>query len=205
MEIDGILVYCLDPTIFAGTGKDYQISWDTIDEATKQKLFRITNVGYGYPGHTDDRWFIATQLAVWEVMGFDSYYAMTFENEVLDLSWEIAEIKRLSKTFGGSASFSGQTLELDLNESHTLCDEHGVLSHFQVSDVEGVDIQQNGNEITITIVDRQHQKTLSDAKGVTTGGLVYVYPGMQSLYMVHRSEVPYSYQLNLKFSITLYT
>lgn len=198
MEIDGILVYCLDPTIFAGTGKDYQISWDTIDEATKQKLFCITNVGYGYPGHTDDRWFIATQLAVWEVMGFDSYYAMTFENEVLDLSWEIAEIKRLSKTFGGSASFSGQTLELDLNESHTLCDEHGVLSHFQVSDVEGVDIQQNGNEITITIVDRQHQRTLSDAKGVTTGGLVYVYPGMQSLYMVHRSEVPYSYQLNLK-------
>ena len=200
MEIDGTLVYCIEPYVYAATGQNYEIDWGVLNESTKQRLFRITNVGYGRYGHNDDRWFVATQLAVWRALGYTQYYAQTMDGTYWDLSAEIAEIEQMANSFGNTASFSGQTLTLDLNEPCTVKDSSGVLSQFQVQSVKGVDIVQNGNEMTVTIVDRDYQKSLSGSKGITTGGLVYVHPGKQTVYMVHRSEEPISYHLNLKLN-----
>ena len=200
MEIDGTLVYCIEPHIYAGTGQNYEIDWGVLDEYTKQRLFNITNVGYGRYGHNEDRWFVATQLVVWRALGYTQYYAMTMDGAYWDLSSEIAEIEQMANSFGNTASFSGQTLTLDLNESRTIKDNRGILSQFQVKSVKGVDVVQNGNEMTVTIVDRDYQKSISGSKGITTGGLVYVLPGKQTVYMVHRSEEPISYQLKLKLN-----
>ena len=200
MEIDGTLVYCIEPNVYAGTGQNYEIDWGVLDEYTKQRLFNITNVGYGRYGHNDDRWFIATQLAVWRALGYTQFYAKTMDGAYWNLDAEIAEIEQMASSFGNTASFSGQTLTLDLNEPCTITDTRGVLSQFQVQSVKGVDVNQNGNELTVTIVDTDYQNALSGSKGITTGGLVYVLAGKQSVYMVHRSEEPISYQLNLKLN-----
>ena len=200
MEIDGTLVYCIEPHVYAATGQNYEIDWGILDEYTKQRLFNITNVGYGRYGHNDDRWFVATQLVIWRALGYNQYYAQTMDGAYWDLSAEMAEIEQMANSFGNTASFSGQTLTLDLNEPCTVKDSHGILSQFHVQSVKGVDVVQEGNEMTVTIVDRDYQKSLSGSKGITTGGLVYVHPGKQTVYMVHRSEEPISYQLKLKLN-----
>ena len=200
MEIDGTLVYCIEPHVYAATGQNYEIDWGILDEYTKQRLFNITNVGYGRYGHNDDRWFVATQLVIWRALGYNQYYAQTMDGAYWDLSAEMSEIEQMANSFGNTASFSGQTLTLDLNEPCTVKDSRGILSQFHVQSVKGVDVVQEGNEMTVTIVDRDYQKSLSGSKGITTGGLVYVHPGKQTVYMVHRSEEPISYQLKLKLN-----
>lgn len=198
MMIDGNLVYCIEPGVFAGTGTNYSVNYDYLDEKTKEYLFRITNVGYQSDGHTEDKWFVATQLAIWRALGFTEYSAKTMEGEAWDVSLEVAEIERLAASFGNTASFSGQTLNVDKGEVITVKDDHGVLSRFEVLSEEGLDVVQDGNTLTLIMTGECAEKTISGSKGLKTGGLVYGRPGRQTVYMVTRSEEPVSYELNLK-------
>ncbi len=198
MEIDGNLVYCIEPGIYAGTGMSYEVDYEYLDEQTKQRLFRITNVGYQNAGHDGDEWFVATQLAVWRALGLTQYSAKTLEGEVWDVSQEVAEIERLASSFGNTASFSGQKLKADKGEAVTVLDEHGVISGFEVCSKKGLDVKQNGNQLTLTLTGECEEATISGSKGLKTGGLVYARPGRQTVYMVTRSEEPVSYDLTLK-------
>lgn len=200
MTIDGQLAYCIEPSIYAATGQEYTIDWGKISEETKQRLFRLTNVGYGNFGHDGDEWFIATQLAIWRAMGIYHLSAQTMDKQPWDVSWQVAEIERMADAFGETASFSGQTLSLDLGVPETVMDHHGILSQFQIESVNGVEIVQNQNELTITIQSMNHEHQISGSKGLTTGGLVFVHPGKQSVYMVHPASAPISYDLKLKLN-----
>ncbi|MBQ7889952.1 MAG: Cys-Gln thioester bond-forming surface protein [Erysipelotrichaceae bacterium] len=200
MKINGELAYCIEPNVYAATGQEYTVDWGKISEKQKQQLFRITNVGYGNFGHDGDEWFIATQLAIWRALGITHLSAQTMDKEPWDVSSEIAEIEWMANNFEKSASFSGQTLKMDLGIPKTITDTNGVLSQFEVNSVQGVEITQNQNQLTLTITSMNYQKSISDSKGLKTGGLVYVYPEKQAVYMVHRSAEPVSYELNLSLN-----
>lgn len=201
MEIDGILVYCIQPGIYAGTGKEYTVNYDLLDEQMKQKLFRITNVGYQNAGHEEDKWFVATQLAIWRALGFTQYSAKTMNGEVWDVSEEVAEIERMADSFGNSASFTGQTLNVDKGVPITVEDTHGVISGFEILSEDGLIVEQDGNRLTLTMTGTHKEKKIAGSKGLKTGGLVYARQGNQSVYMVTRTSEPVSYELKLKLKM----
>lgn len=156
------IAYCIEPTVYFEDGNIYEGS-ETIPYLTKEQILDmtlITHFGYGYPGHTDAKWYPITQTLIWEVANSSMKYHMTSSknpNTAHLFTAELAELKNLVQKYKTSTSLKDKTYTIVEGQSLTLTDTNNVLSAYTSKD--NVEIKNN----TITITKPQkgtHQITL---------------------------------------------
>lgn len=197
MELDGVLAYCLDPTILASLGEGFSVDYDFLSWEQKDLLWKYSYYGYGYSGHESKEWYAATQMCIWHELGFyvDAY---TMQGSLWDLSSMISEIRDLAYYAGERPSFNGQQFELNFKESYTIYDTNNALHHYSISSKNGVDLVANGNQLTMTIQDINYDKNFSFSYDGYNSCLVYVKPGSQSVMTVSRNEPGSSFDFKIK-------
>ncbi len=70
--------------------------WDELSEQTRQNIWEINYYGYGYSGHQTEKYYVATQVMIWQAVTgtwYQPYY--TDGTTVYDISNEVAVINNL--------------------------------------------------------------------------------------------------------------
>lgn len=199
-------VYCIEPMALFSDGVEYEenyTAWDDLSESQRQAIWEIVYYGYSYPGHQTDKYFIATQLMIWEVVDqwYQPYY--TDGTTQMDVSSEVNEIKRLRSEPQGRPSFNNTTVKTGLNMPKTITDTKGVLSNFNIRSGNGVKLSQSGNDLTVTITSENYDKSLtfSNKYDARDCHIIYGRPGWQNtIYMASRIDPTGSFKLNFELA-----
>lgn len=145
------IAYCIEPTVYFEDGNIYESS-ENIPYLTKEQILDmtlITHFGYGYPGHTDAKWYPITQTLIWEVANSSMRYHMTSSknpNTIHLFTAELAELKTLVQKYKTATSLKDKTFTIVEGESITLTDTNNVLSNYTTKD----NVIIKNNTITIT-------------------------------------------------------
>lgn len=203
LRLDGEPVFCLEPLATIHWDADYYETTAWWDLATWQQdlIWKYAYYGYAYPGHQNDRYYLASQLLIWEVV--DRWYdPFTADNSsYYDVTNEINEIKWLAENASRTPSFNGQTIDLALGLPVTLTDTNNALSGYNISGVEGIQISAAGNKMTLTLNSENYAKSASYSPA-NSGGygtpIVYKAPGSQNVMKVTPYDPlkPFSIQFN---------
>ena len=193
LYIDGNISYCIEPmvVISATTGYGATIAWDELGWETVNRLWELSKFGYGYNGQTSDSYYVATQIMIWEALGYyyDVYQMPAATNTTpYDISSERSQIEANIANFSPVLpSFASGTQELDYKTSAVLTDNVGVLGNYNVNCGNGVSCSVNGNDLTISIDNIYYDnkitlqnKISADAYGAN---LIYGVPGSQKIYV----------------------
>ncbi len=182
MYVDGQLAYCLEPMVLipGGVGSTISgyeasgvLSYDRLDYSTKVKIWKIAYYGYGYDGHYENDRFAATQCLIWEAVN-EPQEAYTMFDEPWDLSAVKSDIMTLVETnpAGKVPSFAGDTIKLSVNKATLLTDENQVLPNYAVPEVKNIGVNQNGNELTLTLSDSSDFASSLNASGSVYNALL---------------------------------
>ena len=159
---DGKWSYCIEPGISMTTaymeGYDYdQALMSGISDTDWDRIVLIAYYGYNYIAdgynHTDLKWYAVGQMLIWRTVnnGYDIYFTNSLNgNRINKYETEMQEIENLISEHYKRPSFNNQTLTLNLNESITLSDSNNVLSKFNITNHDGLNVSKNGNELTIS-------------------------------------------------------
>ncbi len=199
MDIDGTLVYCLDPTIMASLGEGFSVDYSTLSDHTRDTLWRYAFYGYGYAHHQDTSWYVATQVLIWNELGFHVNFT-TLDGQPYDVSIQMNEIRYLSNGTTHQPCFHGQTITLDYMIPITLTDTNGYLQQYPLPHANGIQLEKSGNDLTLTIHDLDYDSALHFATQGINSTLVYVKPGSQSVMSVSRNQPGNQFHLNVEMN-----
>lgn len=144
------IAYCVEPTIYFEDGHSYEDT-ESLSYFTQQQIQDMTLIshfGYGFPGHTDPKWYPITQTLIWEIADPSMKYHMTVgkdPNTTHLFTNELEEIRTLVRNYKKSTSLKNKTYTIVLGQSLTLNDENNVLSNYTSKD----NIEIKGNKLTI--------------------------------------------------------
>ncbi|MFV0479872.1 MAG: collagen binding domain-containing protein [Anaerorhabdus sp.] len=199
MSIDGQVVFCLDPTVAAGLGMEYNQSndWNYLGWETQWRIWKV--VRFGYQQYGSDDYYIASQILIWRELGY-------WITPNVNVDSQINQIEANINSFGTPPSFHNQTLELEFQVGKTITDTNGVLNKYNVGCPNGVSCSKNGNDLTVIIEDLNFDKNGKiDISSPGTNdpswiGVVWTLPGAQTVASIGYSDPRSSYALNIKMS-----
>ena len=198
-------VFCIEPMVDFVSGQWYEedtTKWEELSRQQQHDIWLANYYGYSYPGHENPKYYVATQLLIWQIVTGKWYapYEMD-ETTPYDISAELAEIERLKNSPQGRPSFAGSTVKTGLNMPVTLTDTKGVLGNFSMPSPRGLSLSRNGNDLTITITSEDHEKdlqfgTMADARSVN---IIYGSGGYQKvIYLASRSDPTANFSLRVE-------
>lgn len=120
------LVYCIEPLVLITNG-DLAIPSDQLDATTRKKLSYISSSGYNTKNRMSDKWYAATQLYIWEALGY-SFQLRGFDDYALYRQ----EIVNRVESFETLPSFHEQKITLTKGIQQVLQDQNAVLNNFHV-------------------------------------------------------------------------
>ena len=152
--MDGRIVYCVEPGApiytndYYGT---YDLSLSGIDDSIIGKISLIGYFGYDYPGHGTDRYFMAAQELIWELIGNNEIHFTTGINstgDMVNIDYEKNEIMSFVNRYYVKPSFDGEVISGVYGSEIVLEDSNYVLSDYEVlSDNAYID----GNRLVIDL------------------------------------------------------
>lgn len=150
MTLGGHIVYCIEPYILTGPGVEYESGniRDKLTASEEERLERIAYVGYGYNGDTSNEMIGATQIRIWQELGY------TVRHIHKDLQAKINQINKNLKMFNTLPSFNGQTVKLDAEKTGqanatVLTDTNRVFSRFDKNIKASAKYSISGNNLSI--------------------------------------------------------
>ncbi len=168
-EIGGRISYCIEPgkdiktdNYFGST--DFTVS--NLNAYQKNLISLYAFYGDGFSDHDSARYRAATQYLIWEVLGnykFTFYTGPNGSGEVIDLSYEINEIRNLVNNHNKFPSFFGMTIEMVVGNELVLTDVNEFLDDYEVSVVGDISASVSGNDVIVN----------SMSEGL--GGLIFKY------------------------------
>ncbi len=204
LRLDGEPVFCLDPLATIRWDADYvqTTAWNDLAVWQQEAIWKYAYYGYAYPGHQNDRYYLASQLLIWEVVDrwYDPY--TTDNSAFYDVSAELNEIKWLAEHAGQAPSFAGQTIDLALDLPIVLSDAHQVLSNYHVENVKGIELTASKNQLTLKLTDgaAYARSATFHSKTNTNAGtpIVYKASGSQTVMKVtpYQSLKPFTLSFN---------
>ena len=191
---NGIVAYCLQPlTIYKSAGSysasDF-LATDSYTAVQKEQVQLIAKYGYTYPGHKTDKYYLAAQKLIWEVLDYQVYYySDTNYSKSYSVKTEETEIKRLIDLDKIYPSFSGKKYTLEVGKSITITDDNQVLQDFEIDKIpDGITVTKTSNSLSISSTkkakgkitfkqgaNREEHLTLNIAKSSNSQNLV-IYP-----------------------------
>lgn len=151
-DINGEVVFCIQPDIYTENGYYYTSDgniYNHLTDSQARKLEMISWFGYGYNGDYSIEARIATQLVIWQSMGF------TITGMVDSVAAKMNTIKSRVNEYNNKAvpSFSKMTHTLyGIGEEYaiTLTDTNNVVSSwYKTSSPDGLSYEINGNTIKV--------------------------------------------------------
>lgn len=147
--------FCLEPGIWITENiydsyTDFNIK--NISPKQKRELELYVYYGYEYAGHTNNRYYLATQELIWRNLGLKELYWTTEANhggEIIDVSEEKNEILRLIKTHQEKPSFHGKVLQTTIGNELIVTDEKNLLDRFEVKSSNDFTIKKDENRLKI--------------------------------------------------------
>lgn len=206
---DNKIVYCIEP--FVGlkentSYKGYDYNYESILKMSKEDWQRISLLayyGYGYPGHTDSKWYPITQILIWQTIDKEAtfYYTKTYKGErTVKFTSEINELEKLVKNHFIKPSFDGDTYNMSISSTLTITDENNILSNYEVIDNTNlVKIENNKLIVNTTEEESEINITLQKKDKLYNAlPIVYVSNTYQNVLSVGSYEPVYS---NLKITV----
>ena len=204
---DGMFAYCLQPFIEFAQGKvmtaqdsDYELITNMTPDMW-HRVVLLSYYGYGYGSHTDEKWYIITQMMIWKTVDptSDFYYTDQLNgNRITRYTTEVSELEQLVTNHYMQPSFSGTSQTIAIGQSITLTDTNGVLSNYKVTSSPNVTTSIDGNQLQIIanqVGNVQLQLTKSDIK-YPVPPIVYVDSESQNMFVVGSYD-PISCDINL--------
>ena len=147
-------VYCIEPGL---TYLDFsEGSYDsTSDEAmsrlnseTIRKLKLLSFYGYGYGSHTDDSWYLATQLEIWNTISPGCCYITSGDSALIES--ERSEIRNLVNSVTTLPSFQNGTYTQVVGKAAEYTDSNNVISNYSISGCTNCSASISGNKLIVT-------------------------------------------------------
>ena len=162
----GELLYCIEPGVILHDGNfketlsinDAPIN---ISQETWNYLGALTQFGYLYKDRTDIKWYVITQVLIWEYLLKDTgeIYFINNENERISLYEEeknmiLKDVENYFKHPSFSKDWDGfndlETFEMRLNEEARIKDENNVLNNYNVDTAnENLTAEVKDNELIL--------------------------------------------------------
>lgn len=196
-------VFCIEPMQLFTEGLDYHqdtAKWDELSEQTRQNIWEINYYGYSYSGHQTEKYYVATQVMIWQAVTgtwYQPYY--TDGTTVYDISNEVAVINNLRAQPQGRPSFNNQTIRMGLNTPVTLTDTKGTLSNYSITNSNGIRASVDGNNLTVAITSENYDKSTTFSRNFTARDVNVIYGtgGYQRvIYLASRRDPSPNFKLN---------
>ena len=196
-------VFCIEPMQLFTEGLDYHedtTKWDELSEQTRQNIWEINYYGYSYSGHQTEKYYVATQVMIWQAVTgtwYQPYY--TDGTTVYDISNEVAVINNLRAQPQGRPSFNNQTIKMGLNTPVTLTDTKGTLSNYSITNSNGIRASVNGNNLTVAITSENYDKSITFSRNFSAKDVNVIYgsAGYQRvIYLASRRDPSPNFKLN---------
>lgn len=143
---DNRFVYLLDSN--SNVGGNSLIPSDTynkVSDAVLENLKLISYYGYNYTNHNDSKWYIITQLMIWNEI--DNEYTYYFEND--KYSSDMEELNKLVSEHYLLPSFANQKILVDSTFFTDTVDNNKVLSNYEIIDKNNLSIAINKNVLNL--------------------------------------------------------
>lgn len=149
LQMSGVNVFCVEPHIIFQTGQKYEVvtSRPSYISASQARTIGLISY-YGSKYYTDERHYAAAQSLIWIELG-ESVTNSTYKVNGTLVTEEMNDIKALVASHDTKPSFHNQTFTIKVGEPYQITDTNGVLERFIVESVTGVDIQRDGNTLTL--------------------------------------------------------
>ena len=196
-------VFCIEPMQLFTEGLDYHedtAKWDELSEQTRQNIWEINYYGYSYSGHQTEKYYVATQVMIWQAVTgtwYQPYY--TDGTTVYDISNEVAIINNLRAQPQGRPSFNNQTIKMGLNTPVTLTDTKGTLANYSITNSNGIRASVNGNNLTVAITSENYDKSITFSRNFSARDVNVIYgsAGYQRvIYLASRRDPSPNFKLN---------
>ena len=206
---DNKVVYCIEPFVDLkedATLKGYDYNYEQLLNISKSDWERISLLayyGYGYSGHTAEKWYPITQILIWKTIDKNANFFWTDTyggNKVNKFENETKELENLVKNHNVLPSFANNTYNISINEQIVLNDLNGVLKDYDISTNKDIDITKDDNKIIINAKEEDNVEiflTKKDKK-YNTPPVIYVSNTYQNILLVGSyEEVKTSIKLNI--------
>ena len=186
---NGEVVYCLNPYELLDTNKEYNTYDynDSLFNLTDEVISRVNLIayyGYGYPGHSDSKWYGVTQYLIWKELGIGNvYYTNEIGGyEVSKYTDEIYDIERLVKNYSVNTLFGNDYYEYDLNKSYTLNINNESLNDYDIVS-DNLEVYTEGSKLHVITTDKEgvFEIKFNRKSPVTRNYMLYNLAGAQSL------------------------
>jgi uncharacterized surface anchored protein len=192
---DNAFVYCVQPY----TDIDNNLPYYNVERSDYARVLGFSNAqwerisllayyGYGYEGHSDQKWYAITQVMIWRTTNPESdiYFTDTLNgNRVSRFDGEMAELESLVANHYKAPRFQ-DNIVMPIGSTITLNDSNNVLSNFRVAGATNVNASVNGNTLTVTAT-KVGDATINLQKSATKYELppiVYFKDGSQNVFRV---------------------
>ncbi len=192
---DNAFVYCVQPY----TDIDNNLPYYNVErsdyarvlgfsDAQWERISLLAYYGYGYEGHSDQKWYAITQVMIWRTTNPESdiYFTDTLNgNRVSRFDGEMAELESLVANHYKAPRFQ-DNIVMPMGSTITLNDSNNVLSNFRVAGATNVNASVNGNTLTVTAT-KVGDATINLQKSATKYELppiVYFKDGSQNVFRV---------------------
>ncbi|MDO5792688.1 MAG: SpaA isopeptide-forming pilin-related protein, partial [Turicibacter sp.] len=175
--------FCIEPGIVHETGGNMSSGYNGLTQNQRDKIDLILMYGFGNNGDYSDDSYVATQVAIWEVVANQPSWGMIWgqliqkydsRNRLYSNLLNDVDNHAVVPSFMSNNRFNAKETTLNWNGSAyttTLTDTNGVLSKYKVvSDNGDVKVSQSGNKLTLTTTNPNPNVTLRLTKQATTGG-----------------------------------
>ena len=196
-------VFCIEPMQLFTEGLDYHqdtAKWDELSEQTRQNIWEINYYGYSYSGHQTEKYYVATQVMIWQAVTgtwYQPYY--TDGTTVYDISNEVAVINDLRAQPQGRPSFNNQTIKMGLNTPVTLTDTKGTLSNYSITNSNGICASVDGNNLTVAITSENYDKSITFSRNFSARDVNVIYGSggyQRVIYLASRRDPSPNFKLN---------
>ena len=203
LYVEDKTVFCIEPMQLFTEGLDYHqdtAKWDELSEQTRQNIWEINYYGYSYSGHQTEKYYVATQVMIWQAVTgtwYQPYY--TDGTTVYDISNEVAVINNLRTQPQGRPSFNNQTIKMGLNTPVTLTDTKGTLSNYSITNSNGIRASVNGNNLTVAITSENYDKSITFSRNFTARDVNVIYGSggyQRVIYLASRRDPSPNFKLN---------
>lgn len=181
--LNGQIAYCIEPMVdintrvYSSTG-DWNVTGLSVDQ--RRYIEKVGYFGYEYPGHGNDRYWLAAQTLIWENVNPNVSVRFTTgpngTGDTIDLSPEKNEIINLMNSYEVKASFHNTTIEGNVGDEFTIEDTNGVLNTFSMYYNGKHEITHNGNSLTIKLKEKViGEEIVEFRKGNYDSGTTIIY------------------------------
>ena len=197
---DKSIVYCIEPFVDIKEDtnyKGYDYDYEKLLNLSKEDWERITLLsyyGYGYDGHTEEKWYPITQLLIWETIDKNAkfYYTNTYKGDkITRFTSEIKELNRLVENHKKIPSFSNEKIEISIDSTIILEDFNQVLNEYEVENYQDLDIEKNDNQLVVTTKNEEKNieiKLIKKDKKHQNYPIIYVSETYQNILTIGKYE-----------------